>query len=540
MENKIWKIALYARLSREDGDKVESDSIANQKDLMYQYIKSFSDVEITLEYADDGFSGVNFDRPSFQNMIKDIKENKINCVIVKDLSRFGRNWIESGKYIDKIFPFMGVRFISILDNIDTINEKTENDSLIIPFKNLMNESYPRQTSISVRSHLETKRKKGDYVGSFCVYGYKKDRDNHNKLVIDEVAAATVRNIFDLKIKGYSNQRIANHLNEHEVLSPLRYKLENNINLQTPFQINRKTYWTSVAISRVLTNEIYIGVLEQGKVTTPNFKVKKRISKQKNEWIRIENSHEPIVSELDFKLANGIIKIDTRISPNENSLYLFSGILKCADCNQSMIRKTIPSKDKKYIYYICSENKNNKTCSSHSISDKKLENTILISLQNHVKMVLSMEHIVELINEIPYKQEESKKTNKKLEVKENELNKIKSKRFMLYDDYKQEIISKEEYIIYKESYDNEYSVLSCDIELLKRQLGEIISKQKDKSNWLNEYKKIATIEKLTRKIIVTLIEKIYVYENGRIDIQFRYRYHFETAMAYSKKFLGEVQ
>ena len=187
LNTKIYNADLYLRLSKEDGDKEESDSIINQKGLILDYLKSMEDIKIHEIRVDDGYSGVNFNRPAFQQMLEDIKAGKVDCVITKDLSRFGRNHIEVGKYLEKIFPYLGVRFIAINDNYDSARSDTQTDNIIIPFKNLINDAYCRDISIKIRSNLEVKRKKGDFVGAFAPYGYRKSEADKNRLEIDEEA-----------------------------------------------------------------------------------------------------------------------------------------------------------------------------------------------------------------------------------------------------------------------------------------------------------------------------------------------------------------
>ena len=222
-ESKVYRAALYVRLSKEDGDKEESDSIVNQKDLIRAFLADKPDIHICAECVDDGYSGANFDRPSFKRMIRDIEAGKISCVIVKNLSRFGRNYLEVGDYLEHLFPFLGIRFIAVNDNYDSINGRTSSDKILIPFKNLINDAYCRDISIKVRSQLDIKRKKGDFIGSFAVYGYWKDPSDRHKLVVDEYAAAVIRDIFRWKLEGASQQRIADRLNGRGELSPMEYK-----------------------------------------------------------------------------------------------------------------------------------------------------------------------------------------------------------------------------------------------------------------------------------------------------------------------------
>lgn len=274
MTDKLWNVAVYTRLSREDGDKTESNSITSQKEMIRDYVLKHKEMVIVREYADDGFSGVNFDRPGFKEMMEDIKKKKVNCIICKDLSRFGRNYVDAGRYLEKIFPFMGVRFIAINDNYDSNGEKSQQDSLIVPFKNLINDAYCRDISVKIRSQLDIKRKMGDFIGSFTTYGYKKDSENKNKLVIDEEAAHIVEYIFAQRIDGMCNSKIAEKLNDLGVPCPMEHKRKNGMKYHTGFRTNDRAYWTPVSIMRILTNEVYIGTLCQHKRGTPNHKVKR--------------------------------------------------------------------------------------------------------------------------------------------------------------------------------------------------------------------------------------------------------------------------
>lgn len=258
---KIYHAAIYVRLSKEDGavashEKTESNSIANQKSLIRDFLENKNDIEVVQEYVDDGFSGSNFERPAFQMMLEDIKKGKIDCVVTKDLSRFGREYIDSGMYIEQLFPAMGVRFIAINDGIDSGEAKSQSDEIIIPFKNLINDAYCRDISIKIRSHLEIKRKQGDVITAFVPYGYKKNDKDKHKLEIDVYAANVVKDIFRMKLHGKSQDAIACELNSSGILPPAEYKASTGSNYQTCFKTKEKSEWTSVMVRRILTNEVY--------------------------------------------------------------------------------------------------------------------------------------------------------------------------------------------------------------------------------------------------------------------------------------------
>lgn len=331
--------AYYLRLSRDDGDKAESDSISNQRNLISDYVSQHEEITFVEEYVDDGYSGTNFDRPAFQKMMKDAKNKKINCIIVKDLSRLGRNYIETGRYLEKVFPFLGIRFIAITDHYDTADQTNDSDQIIVPFKNLINDAYCRDISIKIRSQLDVKRKTGQFIGSFAAYGYCKDPADKNRLVIDETAAEVVQLIFRLKLEGFSSTNIADRLNELGIPTPMEYKRSCGLNFNSGFRSGNSPKWIAVSVNRILKNELYTGTMVQGKNQKINYKVKQSRAIEEKDWIRVEKTHEAIIPQEIFQCVQDIMLLDTRTSPKAESVYLFSGILKCSDCGQNMVRRT---------------------------------------------------------------------------------------------------------------------------------------------------------------------------------------------------------
>jgi len=527
--DKIWNACIYVRLSREDGDKEESDSITNQKTLIRDYISTMPDISIVAELADDGFSGASFERPSFIKMMDEIKAGHINCVVVKDLSRFGRNFTEAGKYLEQIFPFLGVRFISVNDCLDSMSSRAYGDRIIVPFKNLINDAYCRDISIKIRSQLEIKRKKGDFIGSFAVYGYLKDENNHNRLIVDEYAAEVVRDIFKWKIDGLSQQGIANRLNDRGFLSPMEYKKSIGLKFTTTFKISAKALWSAVAVGRILKNEIYIGILAQGKQSTPNHKVKKNIVKPKEDWVRAYDNHEPIVSKEDFELTNSLLLRDMRVAPNEKTVYLFSGIVHCVDCGMNMIRKTVPSGDKKYFYYICKNGKQ-KSCTSHSVSEKLLEESVAAALHVHIANIIDLERALAFINTLPLKQEEVQRIDKQLIKLQKEIDRYRELKVSLYESLMGGVIEENEYRELKKSYTQKSDEAEKAALRLSGEIEKAISNKGGKSFWIEQFKKHHSFEALTRNIVVSLIDEILVFEDNKIRIRFKYQDKYQNALS----------
>ena len=534
--NRIFHAAIYVRLSKEDNasdsgtDKAESDSIVNQKELIRAFLADKPDIEVCAEYADDGYSGANFERPNFQRMIREIKAGHIDCVVVKDLSRLGRNFVEAGRYIDQIFPVLGVRFIAVNDGFDSVNGRTSSDRILIPFKNLINDAYCRDISVKVRSQLETKRKKGDFIGSFAVYGYMKDPADRHKLVVDEYAAGVVKDIFKWKLEGTSQQRIADRLNDRGELSPMEYKRFCGMRYQSGFQVNIKARWTAVAVGRILRNELYIGTMVQGKRTTPNHKVKKTLLRPSEEWVRVEGSHEPIIDKEDFLAVERLLLQDTRVAPKEETVYLLSGLMFCRDCGHGMVRNSVCRNGKTYVYYMCGNNRANGICSSHRVSGGQLEQSVFLTLQQHIAQTADMDHVLAYIETFPYRQTEVERAERQLLKKQEEAEKYTRLKTSLYESLMDGLVDKEEYLELKALYDGKLQEAQTAMAKLREEMESMLQNRTGSTHWIEQFKKHQNLTGLTRHIAVTLIERIDVCEDCRIQIQFKYQDCYERALS----------
>lgn len=530
---KVYRAAIYVRLSKEDGDvaesgKRESNSISNQKSLIKDFLKDKEDIEIVSERVDDGYSGSNFERPQFKLMMEDIKRGVVDCVVVKDLSRFGREYIDSGKYIERLFPALGVRFIAINDHIDSLNDGR--DDIVIPFKNLMNDAYCRDISIKIRSHLEVKRKNGDYIGAFTPYGYLKDEKDKNRLVPDTYAAGIVRDIFRMKLGGMSQTAIAEHLNNHGVLSPMEYKHSLGIRIQDNFKTHEQAEWSAMSVRRILENEVYTGTLVQGKHTTPNHKVKKLIDKPQEEWVRIEKNHTPIIGERDFALVQKLLGMDTRTSPYETEVFALSGLVVCGDCGAAMIKRDVPAGGRVYSYYICSRNNATKECGTHRIPMEKLEKLVLEVLQVHIANVLDMKRILDYVNVVPFQELDIKELENRREQKEQEIQRCREMRNLLYEDLKDGIVSKEDYAELYAGYNEKRRKAEEAVRTIQREIGDILEAKTEKYRWLDYFVKHENIERLTRTVAVELIEKVKIFDKKHIEVVFQFDDCYESLLA----------
>ena len=515
-----YNACIYARLSRDDGDKLESDSIINQKALIRDFLSKHPEIHAVSEKTDDGYSGVNFDRPAFQEMMEDIRSGKINCVVVKDLSRFGRNYIEAGNYIERVFPFLGVRFIAINDNYDSL-DRNQSDSLIIPFKNLINDAYCKDISVKIRSQLEIKRKKGQFIGAFAAYGYLKDEGDHNKLVVDTYASEIVRAIFKWKIQGMSQGRIANKLNMQGVLCPMEYKLSLGMKVQTNFRVHKKALWSSKTVTRILTNEIYTGVLVQGKVGTPNYKIKKIMPRDEADWIRVEGVIPVIIDRDMFDSVQMILAKDIRIAPEEDVVYPLSGFVKCADCGQNMVRKSYNSDGKAYSYFICSTRKAGKGCSTHSISEEKLTDVVLQMVSKQIDSVCEMEKMLDIVDSLPEKQANVFNYDAQVVRLKEEIERNKSFKLKLYENLQEGLIGQDEYFLFKKSYAVKIAEAEAAIRAIEDEREQAVSRNRDSLSWMETFKKYRNITSVNRSMVVDLIRQVNVFEGGRAEVVFRY-------------------
>jgi DNA invertase Pin-like site-specific DNA recombinase len=336
--------------------------------IIESYIKKNEDLEFVDFYIDDGYSGTTFDRLEYKRMLKDIVEGKVNTIIVKDLSRFGRNHIESDNYIENILPGYNVRFISIIDDVDSFKNPKSVSSIAVPLKNLMNDQYARDISEKVRSTLKIKQLNGEFIGVTAPYGYLKNPKDKHKFIIDKEASYIVKKMFNMILLGKSRKEIAEYLNNKNVLTPSLYKLsKENINNE---DLIRSKKWNAEIVNRILRNETYIGTLIQNIKTKPNYRTDKLIDVKKDEWIITENHHEQIISKDKFDEVQQILNRKTKVNKNDD-IDLFSGYLKCSHCGSGLVIK----KSKNQIYYYCSSYIKDKSCLKYSINKKKLEQIV---------------------------------------------------------------------------------------------------------------------------------------------------------------------
>ena len=522
--NGEWRAGLYVRLSREDGDRAESESVASQKALLSRFAEERN---LPFEfYIDDGWSGTDFDRPSFRRMIADVTSKKINCVVVKDLSRFGRNYVESGKYLETVFPLFHVRFIAVNDGIDSEENPQSMNTVLVPFKNILNDEYCRDISVKVRSALDIRRKQGKFIGSFAAYGYRKDENDHNRLVVDETAAEIVREIYRKFLSGYSVLGIARELNGRGVPNPSVYRGGGG---------NNSGLWADSTVRRILTSEVYIGNLVQKKNEIVSYKIHVSRGVSEERRIRAEHTHEAIISEEDFNRVKSLLGRDTRTSPKSGTLSLFAGFLKCADCGRAMQKRTVKQPYKTYDYYVCSTYKkmHSTLCSKHAIRADALEEAVLEALNGYIAIAVNFERVKEQIGKTA-RDGVRERLNSELSAKTRERERVRGLLIDLYPDYKNGLLSREQYFALKEKCELRAEKIDAETEVLRAEIERNASGQSEAEAFAQSLVSYRGLHKLTRDAVTELVENIYVHENGEIDLCLRCK----DALSAAEEFLRQ--
>ena len=487
----IFNVAIYLRLSKEDGDNEESDSIGNQRELILNYISKYPNLKIYNEHIDDGYTGTNFNRPGFKRMIDDIESKKVNMVITKNLSRFGREYIETGWYIEKYFPDNMIRYVAILDKVDNFIENVEAD--FIPMKSVFNEKFCRETSISVKRSKRKKMQEGFYSCTTPPFGYKKDPNEKGKLIIDETTSKIVRKIFDLKLSGYSSSEIVDYLDENNVITPLEYQ---DMTLNKLDKSNRNKYvWRRSSINRILCNKVYLGDSILGKTQKVSYKSKMKIHIRRDDCVTIKHTHTPIVTEEEFYKIHDTDKYGA-VKTKFITPYKLKGLLFCAECGKSL---TIHSNA-----VVCRSHEDNKRlCSSDfRVNYLKLENEVLSNLKDMYNKYFEKYEAEGNIYKI---QTESilSKLEKQLNQKFYENNKNNKKISTIYNKRLSDEITDYEY---KELYNN-----------LTNKRNELNKQIEEKKNEINKVKdQITMIE--NKKMIFEQIDCFDNSDFSQEDIQ----------------------
>ena len=512
------RAVLYLRLSKEDMDKVQkgddSASIKNQRLLLTEYALTH-EFKIIRVYSDDDESGLYDDRPDFEKMMLDARLGEFDVIIAKTQSRFSRNMEHIEKYLHHDLPNLGIRFIGVVDGVDTEDEANKKSRQI---NGLVNEWYCEDLSKNIRSSFQAKMRNGQFLGSSCPYGYKKDPKNHNHLVIDEYAAKVVKRIYKLYLSGYGKARIGAVLSSDGILIPTIYKREVlGEKYQNAKALDTTKTWSYQTIHTILNNETYMGHLVQNKVNTVSYKDKKKKILPKEKWIVVKNTHEAIIEPELFAMVQNLQKTRTKSVKVKEEKSIFSGFLYCADCKHTMLRKYARHGKKGFVGYICKTYKTQgvKFCSSHSIQVCSLEEAVLSSLKNEARNILKEEDIEEL-KKVQIYNENREYCESQLENIKKRLVKTEKFKKKTYDHYMEALLSKKDYIKYVSEYEAEIAQLQNQKAVFRAEMDSQQEADAAYNAWAEAFKDYINVSKLTREMVLELIERIEIKGGFRYD------------------------
>ncbi len=532
---RTYRVGMYLRLSREDAAKdtfcshPESSSIASQREVIRSFLREHDDMELYDIYVDDGYSGMNPDRPELKRMMADVEAGNLNCIIVRDLSRLSRDYIEAGRLIQKTFPAFQVRFIAITDGFDSLTADGNETFFLLPVRNFINDAYCRDISERVRSHQRIKRENGAFIGAFAVYGYCKDSTDKNRLLPDAYPAQIVRKIFAWKLDGMSAPAIADKLNAQGVLSPMEYKKSKGERFSTGFLTGAKPMWSAVAVKRILQNEIYTGVMVQGKSRKISCKIPRCEAMPKEKWVRRAGTHPAIISAGDYEAVQRLLQTECRAVKGETKAHPFSGLLFCGSCGEAMVRRVNRYRGKEKVCFICSRNNGGRGCSRHTIPEEELYDTVFLGLQSQLALFLEREQVWGRLSRTEAASGEAACLEGELVRLRKEQKQYLSLRSGLYEDLKGGVITREDFQTFRRLYETKYRTAEDKIKKQEAALHRLLAARETKGTELKHLKEELTLEALDRSVLISFIECVRVYEDKRIVIRFRYRDRFQEAV-----------
>ena len=528
----FWKIGLYLRLSREDENEDESASIINQEKILRDFVDSYfapGSYVIVDVFADDGLTGTDTARPNFKRLEGCIVRKQVNCIIIKSLARGFRNLADQQKFLEEFIPVNGARFICTgTPFIDTYANPHSASGLEVPIRGMFNEQFAATTSEEIRKTFKMKRERGEFIGAFAPYGYKKDPNDKNSLIVDEEAAEVVKSIYHWFVnEGYSKRGIAQRLNQMGEPNPEAYKKQKGLKYNNPNSSKNDGLWSASTIARILQNKVYTGVMVQGRHRIISYKVHKQINVPEDEWFVVPHTHEAIIDKGIFEKAQALHKRDTRTAPGKEKVYLMSGFVYCADCQKAMRRKTA----RNIAYYYCRSYSDKKICSKHSIRQDKLENAVLAALQMQISLVDQLAEEIERINNAPVINRENKMLFNSLKQAEKQLKQYRDASDSLYLDWKSGEINKDEYHRLKSKVAEQIPQLETNIAYLKEEMQASNGDMEAANPYLNAFLKHRNIQSLNRGIMAELVKAVWVHENGEITVDFNFTDSYQCIIDY---------
>lgn len=525
---KIYNAAAYVRLSVEDSGKPGADTIEGQKTLLTSFIEAQTDMELVALFCDNGRTGTDFDRPQFEKMMEEVRKGRVDCIVVKDLSRFGRNYKETGNYLERIFPFLGVRFIAVNDNFDTLTAERTQEGYIVPLKNLINEVYSKDISKKIDAALTTKQRNGEFIGAWAPYGYRKDPANKHHLIINEETAPTVRQIFKWRSEGVSVVQIGRRLNDAGILSPSAYLYETGAVKTEKY---KGVPWRTQVLKNLLSHPVYIGHMVQGRKKQSFYEGKRQTYVDAADWIVVCNTHEPIIDEEIFEAVQFIAAQKKReyhkrlgkYSHLEHSENILQGLVWCPHCKRPMVRyKNVSHGSKLWYTYICPSHADDPArCRFVSIKEDELKDVLFTAIQSQIQIAADMEAVVRKLNAQPEFRRQRTDASAKLETARRTLKRSQSLYDSLYQNYVEQLMTEQEYVTLKARY-------KAEAEEAERLIAELEQEQREskvyttENQFLKEFRSFMGTDELTKDMASALVERVYVDAEKNMDIRLRYR------------------
>ena len=529
---KMYRVGIYVRLSVENGGLGEdSESLNNQEQLLVDYVSGVPDLKLVKIYRDNGETGTEFNRPGFDMMMNDLRKGFINCIVVKDLSRFGRNYIETGEYIEKIFPFMGTRFISVLEHFDNTDPNASNKDLYVSLKNLMNEAYAKDKSMRICSAFEVKKRAGEFNVKNAPFGYKLSGNKKRPYLIDEPAASIVREIFELRLKGDSIRSIMQLMDE-KYPTPRQYLYEKGV----LHQCRENSHWDITAIIRILNNRTYLGHMLSGKTVSRLYQGKKKAYISEIQWEVVENVNEPIISREVFDAVQKLMQAEgdrrrSFLGKSKNPENIFKGLIFCRECGRFMYRgRTKITATNIAWYFGCSGYRNHKdrACSHmRTIREEKLKDAVLTFIKNQVKLADELMVRIKSFNDGVQSSNQSNDSHLQAQDFQKQLDKLDLLLRSSFESYISGVISEEDYLFNKSKYKTE--IKSCKESLDSMSVSEkaIDVEGVRRNPYIVSLKKFSRARALTREMCIALIDRIEIDEENAITIYPKYRDEFSA-------------
>ena len=531
-----WSVGEYNRLSKEDGDKPESDSIQNQHSINQKHLEYLREqgeqIESVTVYSDDGYAGGNFKRPRYQALIRDIESGKINCIIFKDNSRLGRNYPELGRLMEDYFPQKGVRVISVLNNLDSVKDPRGYCSAIVSFSNIVNDDYIRQLSIKIKCTLTMKRERGEFIGNYAPFGYQKDPADRHRLVVDEEQAEIVRKIFDWYEDGMSASSIAKRLNAMQIMTPGDFKIRDGCKSFITHDRNSSKLhaWTTTTIATILKNEVYIGNMVQGKHKSVSYRSKKMMLTDESEWTVVEGTHAPIISDEQFAIIHERFARRTRISPGKTHVYPLSGLVSCGACGHRMNRVVSQG----YARYRCiTRTYAPDKCQCPSIKEEYLEELILQTLQSLIARLVDVKAVIDAARQFKTINGAKNEYMLALNKAKREQERLQDAQFHLYADLQSGLIPQTQYLQFQKRYEAEIAAQEAKIEHLNQGLLQLKEARQQDDEFVAFFQKYGNIQKLDWDTVNQLIQKVVFHGKQHVDIYFRFADEYEKLCEFAK-------